>query len=67
MKPEILVKMKRGVYYPGNHLGKRRDLEELVTQGLLERMDGSFFCGSDNQPSYCLSDEGCREKRKNSI
>ena len=58
MKPEILVKMKRGVYYPGNHLGKRRDLEELVTQGLLERMDGSFFCGSDNQPSYCLSDEG---------
>ena len=65
MKPEILVKMKRGVYYPGNHLGKRKDLEELVTQGLLERMEESFFCGSDNQPSYCLSDKGCHEKRNN--
>ena len=67
MKPEILVKMKRGVYYPGNHLGKRKDLDELVTEGLLERMEGSFFCGLDNQPSYCLSDEGCREKRKNNL
>lgn len=67
MKPEILVKMKRGVFYPGNHLGTRKDLEELLTQGLLERMEGSFFCGSDNQPSYCLSDKGCREKRKNNL
>ena len=67
MKPEILVKMKRGVYYPANHLGKRKDLEELVAEGLLERMEGSFFCGADNQPSYCLTDQGCREKRKNNI
>ena len=64
MKKEILVKMQRGVYYPGNHLGKRKDLDNLVTDGLLERMDGSFFCGSDNQPSYCLTDKGCQEKRK---
>jgi hypothetical protein len=37
MKQEILVKMQRGVYYPGNHLGKRKDLDNLVTDGLLER------------------------------
>jgi hypothetical protein len=67
MKPEILVKMQRGIYYPGNHLGNRKDLEELVTEGLLERMEESFFYGSDNQPSYCLSEAGCREKRKNNI
>jgi hypothetical protein len=67
MKPEILVKMKRGVYYPGNHLGKSKDLEELVTEGLLERMDGAFFCGPDKQAPYCLTDEGCREKRKNNV
>ena len=65
MKQEILVKMKKGVYYPGNHLGKRKDLEDLVTEGFLERMDGSFFCGPDNLPSYCLTDEGCQEKHKN--
>ena len=65
MKQEILVKMQKGVYYPGNHLGKRRDLNSMVTEGLLERMDGSFFCGSDNQPSYCLTDKGFNEKRKN--
>jgi hypothetical protein len=67
MNPEILVKMKRGVYYPGNHLGKSKDLDELVTEGLLERMEGSFFCGPDNQAPYCLTDEGCREKRKNNV
>ncbi len=67
MKPEILVKMKRGVYYPGNHLGKSKDLHELVSEGLLERMEGSFFCGPDNQAPYCLTDEGCREKRKNNV
>jgi len=67
MKPDILVKMTRGVYYPGNHLGKNKDLEELVTEGLLERMQGSLFCGSDNQAPYCLTDEGCREKRKNNV
>ena len=65
MKQEILVKMKRGVYYPGNHLGKRKDLDNMVTDGFLERMEGSFFCGADNEPSYCMTDKGCREKRKN--
>ena len=64
MKYEILVKMNKGVYYPGNHLGKRKDLEDLVAKGFIERMEGSFFCGPDNQPSYCLTEEGCREKRK---
>ena len=44
MDQEILVKMKRGVYYPGNHLGKRKDLNNLVTEGFLEPMEGSFFC-----------------------
>lgn len=65
MKQEILVKMTRGVYYPGNHLGKRKDLNDLVSEGLLERMDGSFFCGPDNEPSYCLTEKGCHEKQKN--
>jgi hypothetical protein len=36
----------------------------MVTDGFLERMEESVFCGSDNQPSYCLTDKGCREKRK---
>jgi hypothetical protein len=65
MKREILVKMKKGVYYPGNHLGKRKELDNMVTAGFLERMQGSFFCGPDNEPSYCLTAKGCREKRKN--
>jgi hypothetical protein len=65
MKQEILVKMKKGVYYPGNHLGNRKDLEDLVANGFLERMEGSFFCGADNEPSYCLTDNACREKHKN--
>jgi len=65
MKEEILVKMKRGVYYPGNHLGKRKDLENLVTDGYLERMEESFFCGPNSEPPYCLTNEGCLEKRKN--
>ncbi len=64
MKQEILVKMQRGVYYPGNHLGKRKDLDNLVTEGLLEPMEGSFFCGQGNRQSYCLTDKGCLEKRK---
>ena len=64
MNPEILVKMQRGVYYPGNYLGKRKDLDNLVMEGFLEPMEETFFCGPDNQPSYCLTDKGCREKRK---
>lgn len=65
MKQDILLKMQKGVYYPGNHLGRRKDLDTLVTEGLLEPMEGCFVCGCDNQPSYCLTDKGCLEKRKN--
>ena len=65
MKQDILLKMQKGVYYPGNHLGNIRDLDSLVIEGLVEPMEGSFVCGPDNQPSYCLTDKGCREKRNN--
>lgn len=65
MKQDILVKMQKGVYYPGNYLGKRKDIDDLVTEGFLEPMEGSFVCGPDNQPSYCLTDKGCHAKRKN--
>jgi hypothetical protein len=52
----ILEKMKRGVYYPGHHLGAREDLDRLVAEGLLERLDGSFLCGPDSEPAYCLAE-----------
>ncbi len=65
MKQDILLKMQKGVYYPGNHLGNRKDLNILVTEGFVEPMEGSFVCGPNNQPSYCLTDKGCREKRNN--
>lgn len=64
MTDDILQKMKRGVYYPGNHLGNKNHLEELVQKGYLERMDGSFLCGPDSPPNYCLTDEGCLQKHK---
>ena len=64
MKDEILEKMKRGVYYPGSHLGRKNDLETMVEKGYLEQMDGSFLCGPNSPPNYCLTDEGCRQKRK---
>lgn len=67
MKQDILLKMQKGVYYPGNHLGKRKELDNMVNEGLLEPMEGSFVCGPDNQPSYCLTDKGCSEKRKNGL
>jgi len=51
----ILAKMKRGVYYPGHHLGPREQLDRLVAQGVLERMDASFLCGPDSEPTYCLA------------
>jgi len=51
----ILEKMKRGVYYPGHHLGTREELEQLVMEGVLERMDASFLCGPDSEPTYCLA------------
>jgi hypothetical protein len=58
MPDRILDKMRRGVYYPGHHLGPREALDRLVAQGLLECMDASFLCGSDSEPAYCLSDKG---------
>jgi hypothetical protein len=64
MTEEILQKMRRGVYYPGNHLGNKNKLEVLVEKGYLERMDGSFLCGPDSPPNYCLTDEGCLQKHK---
>lgn len=51
-----LTQMKRGVYYPGHHLGSREALDRLVTQGVLERMDASFLCGPDSEPTYCLAE-----------
>jgi hypothetical protein len=56
MFDKILAQMKRGVYYPGHHLGPREKLDQLVLQGYLERMDASFLCGPDSEPTYCLSE-----------
>ena len=58
MTDNILQKMKKGVYYPGNHLGKRDALSDLVDKGYLHRMEGSFLCGPDSEPNYCLTDKG---------
>lgn len=63
MDREILGKMKRGVFYPGHHLGRREDLGRLVADGYLQRMDASFLCGPDSEPTYCLSEKGCRFMR----
>lgn len=62
MSESILDKMKRGVYYPGNHLGGKEKLKEMVADGYLERMDGSFLCGPDSEPTYCLTAKGARVK-----
>ena len=59
----ILDKMKKGVYYPGHHLGEREELAELVVKGHIERMDTSFLCGPDSESAYCLTASGCRLKR----
>ena len=67
MTDEIFEKMKRGVYYPGNHLGKRDDLANLVEKGYLNRMDGSFLCGPDSEPNYCLTDKGLNYKREQKL
>jgi hypothetical protein len=58
MKEKILEKMKKGVYYPGNHLGKKHDLTHLVETGYLQRIDGSLLCGPDSEPNYCLTEKG---------
>ena len=62
MPDEILEKMKKGVYYPGNYLGKRSELSELVERGYIHRMDGSFICGPDSEPNYCMTDKGVKYK-----
>ena len=62
MTDPILEKMKRGIYYPGNHLGKKEKLQTMVADDYLERMDGSFICGPDSEPNYCLTAKGAREK-----
>ena len=64
MADEILEKMKKGVYYPGHHLGKKQKLKGLVEKGLLDRMDGSFLCGPDSEPNYCLTDKGILHKER---
>jgi hypothetical protein len=56
MSDQILERMKRGVYYPGHHLGAREELDRLVAEGVLERMDASFLCGPDSEPAYCLAE-----------
>ena len=63
MTNEILEKMKKGVYYPGNHLGKKQELKNLVEKGYLHRMDGSFICGPDSEPNYRLTNEGLVQKK----
>jgi len=64
MKDEILDKMKKDVYYPGNHLGRRQELKDLVGKGYLHRMDGSFLCGPDSEPNYRLTDKGLLHKER---
>lgn len=64
MLDEILAKMTRSVYYPGNHLGRQHELDELVEKGYLERADSSFLCGPDSPPNYCLTEKGCCQKYK---
>ena len=65
MSDKILEKMKKGVFYPGNYLGKKTELSILVEKGYLQRMDGSFLCGPDSEPNYCLTDKGLQDKGGN--
>ena len=67
MTDKIFEKMKKGVYYPGNHLGKRDELANLVKKGYLTRMDGSFLCGQDSEPNYCLTDKGLHYKKEQKL
>ena len=64
MIDNILEKMKKGVYYPGNHLEKRQELADLVDRGYLDRIDGSFLRGPDSEPNYCLTEKGLHSKRE---
>lgn len=62
MTDKILDKMKQGVYYPGNYLGRKNELSILEDKGYLQRMDESFLCGPDSEPNYCLTDRGWHSK-----
>jgi hypothetical protein len=62
MTIKILEKMKKGVYYPANFLGKRTELSTLEEKGYLQRLDGSFICGPDSEPTYCITDKGLHSK-----
>jgi len=62
MTDKILKKMKKGVYYPGNHLGRKTELSILEKKGYLQRMDGSFLCGADSEPNYRLTSKGFQVK-----
>jgi hypothetical protein len=64
MADQILEKMKKGVYYPGNHLGKKQKLKDLVDKGYLHRMDGSFLCGPNSEPNFRLTDKGILHKKR---
>jgi len=64
MADQILEKMKKGVYYPGNHLGKKQELKDLVDKGYLHRMDGAFLCGPDSEPNFRLTDKGILHKHR---
>ena len=64
MADEILEKMERGVYYPGNHLGKKQKLKDLVDKGYLHRMDGAFLCGPESEPNFRLTNKGILRKRR---
>ena len=62
MTDKILEKMEKGVYYPGNHLGKKRKLEVLVDKGYLDRMDGAFIFGPNSEPNYRVTNKGLLHK-----
>jgi hypothetical protein len=64
MADEILEKMKKGVYYPGHHLGKKQKLKDLVDKGYLHCMDVSFLCGPNSEPNYRLTDKGILRRRR---
>ena len=62
MTDKILKKMQKGVYYPGNYLGRKTELSILEENGYLQRKDESFLCGPDSEPNYCLTDKGLHNR-----
>ncbi len=59
-----LIKMKKGVYYPASSLAPKPELDKLVQAGYLHRLEASFLCGPDSEPSYCLTEKGLQAKIK---